>query len=398
VDKTNRFFENTGFEFAFLTALGRSYHHGGDIGKLLHVASQIQDGDAEGAFRAFYKAGEAAEKVAQQSAHNEHRVSAREAYLWAANYFHTATGFLDASSDPTRLVPTWERHQACWEKAVALFDPPAEVVAISYEGTALRGWFFRPHQVDGHRPTLILNNGSDGAPLTMWTAGGAGAVARGYNCLIFDGPGQGYALFRQNLYFRPDWEKVITPVVDLLLTRTDVDAERIAVLGMSQAGYWVPRALAFEHRITAGIIDPGVIDVSTAWAGQLPPELRKLIDDDQKEAFDEALSDAPHDVKAVLDYRMRPFGMSSPFDVFKASADYNLRNVAQHIRCPVLITDPEGEQFWPRQSRALYELLSCPKTLVQFTAEEGANWHCEPLAAGLREARMFDWLDEQFVR
>jgi hypothetical protein len=63
-----------------------------------------------------------------------------------------------------------------------------------------------------------------------------------------------------------------------------------------------------------------------------------------------------------------------------------------------LITDPEGEEFWPEQSRELYELLSCPKTLVPFTAEEGANWHCEPLATGLRDVRIFDWLDEQFGR
>jgi hypothetical protein len=393
-----RFFKNLGYEFEFLVALGRSYHQGGDIGKLLYIASQVQDGDAEGAFRAFYEAGEAAEKLGQHSADCGHRVSAREAYLWAASYFHTASRFLDASPDPTRLTPTWARHQTCWEKSVALFDPPAEVVAIPYEGTALRGWFFRPSPVAKRRPTLIFNNGSDGPPMTMWTTGGAVARARGYNCLIFDGPGQGYALFRQNLHFRPDWEKVITPVVNFLLTRMDVDAERIGILGMSQAGYWAPRALAFEHRIGAGVIDPGMVDVSTIWVEHLPPELRRLIDNDQKEAIDEALSNAPRDDKAVLDYRMRPFGMSSAFDVFKASLGYNLRGVAHHIRCPVLITDPEDEQFWPGQSRELYELLNCPKTLVQFTAEEGANWHCEPVAEGLRDLRVFDWLDEQFGR
>lgn len=36
----------------------------------------------------------------------------------------------------------------------------------------------------------------------MWLWGGAGATARGYDCLTFDGPGQGYALWKQNLYRR----------------------------------------------------------------------------------------------------------------------------------------------------------------------------------------------------
>jgi hypothetical protein len=31
---------------------------------------------------------------------------------------------------------------------------------------------------------------------------------------------------------------------------------------------------------------------------------------------------------------------------------------------------------------------------VPFTAAEGANFHCEPMAVGLRNERVFDWLDE----
>ena len=31
----------------------------------------------------------------------------------------------------------------------------------------------------------------------------------------------------------------------------------LALYGISQAGYWVPRALAFEHRIAAAVADPG---------------------------------------------------------------------------------------------------------------------------------------------
>ena len=111
----------------------------------------------------------------------------------------------------------------------------------------------------------------------MWTQGGAGAAARGYDCLAFDGPGQGYALWKQNLHFRPDWEKVITPVVDYALTRPEVDPKRIALQGISQGGFWVPRALAFEKRIAAGIADPGVVDVSTSWTAALPKPMVELL-------------------------------------------------------------------------------------------------------------------------
>ena len=60
---------------------------------------------------------------------------------------------------------------------------------------------------------------------------------RGYHCLSFNGPGQGDSLWVRKLYFRPDWEKVITPVVDYALRRREVDPMRIALIGVSQGGY-----------------------------------------------------------------------------------------------------------------------------------------------------------------
>jgi hypothetical protein len=68
--------------------------------------------------------------------------------------------------------------------------------------------------------------------------------------------------------------------------------------------------------------------------------------------------------------------------------------VISRITCPMLITDPEGEQFWPGQSQRLYDALDCPKQLVRFTAAEGADSHCEPKAPTLRNQRVLDWLDE----
>lgn len=53
-----------------------------------------------------------------------------------------------------------------------------------------------------------------------------------------------------------------------------------------------------------------------------------------------------------------------------------------------------NEAFWPGQSEELYGLLSSPKQLVRFTESEGADLHCEPKGVGLRELRVFDWLDE----
>ena len=59
-----------------------------------------------------------------------------------------------------------------------------------------------------------------------------------------------------------------------------------------------------------------------------------------------------------------------------------------------MITDPEGEQFWPGQSQQLFNALPGPKLLVPFTKAEGADMHCEPMGRSVLERRMYDWLDE----
>ena len=67
------------------------------------------------------------------------------------------------------------------------------------------------------------------------------------------------------------------------------------------------------------------------------------------------------------------------------------------ITCPVLVTDPDNEQFWPGQYRQLYDKLPAGKTLIRFTEKEGADSHCEPAANGIRGERIFDWLDQHIA-
>jgi hypothetical protein len=391
------FFKDNDFEFMMLQAIGATYYKGADVGECLSTAASIEDSDYEGWYRAWRTTADRVRGFAERSAAKGHRASARDAFLRASTYYNTAAFFLDGTSDPSRLLPTWKAHRECFDEAASRFDPPFEKVEIPYENTTLPGYLFKVDDSGRSRPLLILNNGSDGTVTDMYLQGGAAALERGYNALTYDGPGQGAALFLQGLYFRPDWEKVVTPVVDFALRLPEVDPERIAIQGVSQAGYWVPRAVAFEHRIAAAVADPGVCDVSTSWFSHLPQDMQELLERGQKEEFDGYMEEGMRtsaSLRFMVRFRSRPFGTDSPYEAYKVVRQYKLDGVADKIRCPMLVTDPENEQFWPGQSRQLYDALTCPKELVSFTAAEGADSHCEPKALGLRNQRIFDWLDE----
>lgn len=391
------FFEDDDFDFATRIALGGVYRGAADVGEVLTTVAEIHDGKARSWVAAWTATADRLGTEAGADADAGRRCSAAARSLRASNYYARASAAADGTGDAELFRSLWERHRDAWDRFVDHTDVPVDRIDIPYEDTTLPGYFFRSGPADEPRRTLVLTNGSDGSVVDAWVQGIAGAIERGWNAMTYDGPGQNAALLRQGLSFRPDWEDVLTPVVDHLVTRPDVDAARLAALGVSQAGYWVPRAIAFEHRIAAAVADPGVVDVSTTMLSHLPRPLIRLLDAGEREKFDKEMALALRfsaRTRATMTARMRPYGTTSPFDFFTAARAYRLdEDVAARIRAPLLVTDPEDEQFWPGQSRRLAELLGDRATVVAFTAAEGAGQHCEPTANGLRGERIFDWLD-----
>ncbi|MFD4728963.1 alpha/beta hydrolase family protein [Streptomyces seoulensis] len=407
---TYRFSENDQFNFEILLALGSVWRQGADAGEVLSTAASVADGDGQAWFDAWLDLGRRVRVEAEECAAAGHPVSAREGWLRAAGYLGTAMVGVDAVPDAEkRAAEAFTEHRACLDRFLLSLDPPAEPVSVPYEDTTLPGYLIGPPGTDEPLPTLIVTNGSDGPLSAAWTMLGAPAVERGYRVLLFDGPGQQSMLFERGVTFRPDWEKVITPVVDFLLARVDVDPRRIALAGISQGGYWVPRALAFEHRLAAAVADPGVVRVAESWWQHLGPDLRELWECGDRDAFDaiigEALEQNPA-LAATWRWRAKPYGVETPYDLLCEVSRYDLltevsrhelTRVVDHITTPLLITDPEGEHFWPGASEQLYDALSGPKELVRFTEEEGAHLHCEPMGRALFEERVFDWLDARLA-
>jgi hypothetical protein len=395
-----RQFKNDDFQFSLEGVLGYTYRGLADVGEALTTAGRIKDGDADAWVHEWRTTAERVERAADAAYDDGRRVSALAHYRRAATYYSTALYVIAYSSHPERHLEIWRRSRVCWERVVDLSPVPGQRLAIPYESGMLPGWFFpAPDAQPGERrPTIVVNNGSDGATSAMWGHGGAAAHERGYHWMTFDGPGQQSALFEQGIPFRPDWEAVLTPVTDTLLSRSDIDPERIAVIGISQAGYWVPRALAFEHRFAAAVVDPGVVDVYASWASSIPGTLRKELDAGKQDAFDRNMRMGERfssDARGAMEFRGRPYGVAggSRYELFKTVRGYRLDDEVAQITTPLLVTDPDDEQFWPGQSQQLYDRLTGERELVRFTAEEGANRHCEPMAIALRDTRIFDWLD-----
>jgi hypothetical protein len=394
------FFDAPDFDFAARTALGHAGMGTSDVGPILEVLSRIADGDAAGWYAAWHEEADRLRAAADDARAAGHEATASALYLSASEFYDQALAFVDGMPDTSVLLPTFRAHRAAWDDFVATSGGRHLPVPVPYEGDSMPGYLFRPDASGTARPTLVVTNGSDGSLSGLWATAIRPALDRGWNAYVFDGPGQQSLLFERGVPFRPDWEAVLTPVVDVLVDRPDVDAAALLAYAISQGGYWLPRALAFEHRFVAGVVDGGVVDVARAWNVNLPPEMLALLRAGDRDRFDGFMAEAPTDPaqERVFAFRARPYGGATPYDVFAAVQRYTLQGITDAITTPLLITDPEDEAFFPGQSQELHDLLPGEKQIVRFTRAQGANFHCEPLARGLTGHVMTDFLADHLAR
>jgi len=395
------FFEDPAINFQLLFALSASAYGASETGEVLTAFDRIHGrGDTyRSVFGEFQQLGRQLRKRGEEARRAGRRESARGSYLRATMYLNQALFFVLASGNPTRKHEgaLYREMEGCWARAAALFKPRFKPVRIRYSGGTLPGWFLSPGG-RARRPTVILNTGSDAQNVDMWVYGGGAALERGWNALIFEGPGQGGQLFLRNKPFVPDWETVITPVVDWLRAHPKVDRRRISLIGQSFGGYLTARAAAHEHRLAGLVTDPGVHDVFSTWRTGLPPEFLKALDAGDRDEADAIWRSLPR----YLDEGGR-FGLAKRSEIYGNGGGYEKMKLAQRfvmnreqfrrIATPTAVFSPQLEQFFPGQPQTVKKWLRAPSKLVQFTIGEGGEYHCEPMAPQLRNERAFDWLE-----
>jgi alpha-beta hydrolase superfamily lysophospholipase len=376
---------------------------GADYGEIRAVAAAVGQGDDGAYCEAWNAAGARMAAEAEDALARGHELSARELFL-RASVFHGASyhPIYGAPVDP-RLLAAFRAQMAAFERGLALGPHPVVPVRLAVGGGEM-AVFVIPAQGSERavRPLVIFNGGYDSTVVDSYFASAVAASRRGYHSLVFDGPGQGAMLVEQGVPLRPDWEAVVAAVVDYAVSLPIVDPARIALSGWSLGGLLAPRAASGEGRIAALVADPGTWSIADGFRRVIAQNFGLPA---------EAVADLGALDQGVLD-RMDAFirgnrqmnwkvvqrgfwvhGVSDLRAYFASAELFTMNGRAGLIRCPTLITQAEGDALGADAERFMDE-LRCPKTLLRFTAAEGAEGHCEMGNRSLLNRRVLDWLDE----
>lgn len=267
-------------------------------------------------------------------------------YMTAAVYYHIGELFI--------FNPNVEKERAhsamvkAYARARTHFAYPTEDVSIPFSDSNLKGYFRYPRGIK-KAPCVILVRGVDASREIELHILSNALLEQGILTLAVDLPGQGDTRFR-GMKMTPDFEKPVGAVVDYLLDRKDVDADRIGIWGMSFGGFIAPRAAALEKRIKACVSLSGFFGL---------------------DEFDFPLSAKLHCLNNMK--------VADEAEWAQRRKEYTLKNVMRNFSCPLLVVSGTAEKVIPlAQSVKIFDQAPEPKDMKIYDGFGHCVYYEEP--------------------
>lgn len=343
--------------YMWSSALMLSIMGGGNLGQIdRHLAPlrEAEQADTDAWTKAWGGAGAEQAEFAEQDLRRGLRRSAVARFLRASNYY--LTGERQTPPGPAKM-DSYERARAAFAKAAQLMPRPLERVEIDSPDGILPGYLV-PARAEGRTPVVIFYNGFDVTKELLYGFIREEFADRGIACLVIDTPGTGEPLRLRNVPSRPDYEVPTTAIVDYLVTRPDIDPERIGLLGISLGGYYAPRGASFEHRIKACAAWGGVWDYGAVW----------------QHRWDTRSKHTP------VPFWQLPWvmGTETMEQALERVKQWTLADAIPHLTQPLLIVHGGEDKGIPLSDaqKAIEAAGSTDKELRVFTGPDGGAEHC----------------------
>lgn len=301
---------------------------------------------------------------------------ARGQRLTAGEIYRCASVLISYAEWTMLLSPrkraAYERGRELALKSIGLLGEQFEPVKIPYGRVELEGMFW-PAPGAGKKPAALCFNGLHSSMEWFWQVGLIRALnRRGVSALVFDCPGSGSARFHLDVHMEPETERYARPALDILLSRDDVDAARVAAVGCSFGGYRTVRAAATDARYR----------MCLAWGA-----LYGLVSQAGGGAGSSGMNGLDADTIAWF------FGAKSLADVPAKAARFTLAPVLSGLSCDLVVFHGAADMQVPlAQAQQVVDGASNAHSVEfnVYTAEDGGEQHCHLDNVGTALGHMTD--------
>jgi hypothetical protein len=263
--------------------LGNMKYGGAEIGEIYKVASRIIERDPMSWGKEWTAEGARVEALATRLLEQGHKISARSAFLRAFTYYRTAHIFYGPGETQAEMTRTFESLQSCFKQFGELADTPIEMIKVpykkgtKYENKAMRGYSFLVSDDGKKRPTVIFLQGAESMSedVYFWTA--TAGTQRGYNVLTADMPGDLVTrIYDPDFILDDPCDTALHALVDYALSQSEVDAEKLAVIGVSMGGYKAGRIAQLDSQVKAVVANAPMLNAGKVLEGmKRTPKLGK---------------------------------------------------------------------------------------------------------------------------
>lgn len=272
---------------------------------------------------------------------NGERVSARENYFIAAVEWGAAQWPIDETDEQNLAYNA--RKRACYGKYAGMADPRVEEAWVRLGDQKLPAWFHLPYGYNGGRvPAVISVPGMDSFKEAAVAQFSDRWLNRGIAVLAIDGPGQ-YESPLLGIYVSMEaWAKTGTAAYEWLASRSEIDPNKIGIVGASFGSLFSTVAAGNEPRIRAVAVS----------ATCLEPGCHTI--------FQEA---SPTFKQRFM--WMSNYTDEAQFDAFRKTLTWE--GHAEKIDVPYLCMAGENDELSPMPyTEAMFKVMKAPRQLVVY--------------------------------
>jgi dienelactone hydrolase len=353
-----------------LRLVAQAQQGGADVFDIARAMRNVEAGDRDGWERAWLELAQKTEARAKDALAAGRQRTARQNFFHASNYYRMSDVLLTIAEESKRRERFY-KSQELFRAAAALNPTKIEVITVRCGADEYDGYFCHPVEPKpGKWPAVLFLGGADAYAEEIYF-GGKQMLERGWAMLLVDTPGRGSSMYLKGIKTRPDYEVPGKACVDYLTARPEVDANRVALLGISMAGYYAPRVAAFEKRIKALVAWSGcysILDDLYDWCVHLQPVCQRL------------LGGVGHE------------------EARRQLEAFTMKGIAKDITCPALITHGDKDTLMSVDgARRLFEEIGAKdKTLKIYGDQDGGGRiHCSHDYWAHNLPYMLDWLEER---